>query len=108
MKDFLNTAKKNAPWWVSVIMVAGAFVWAVVTGGRVDQTVETPKGCLYRVHFDLNEDIMSLIEECKIKDVGDVCFVEIRTKIEKLADCEVKEDMETPVEVDLPEAPDCP
>lgn len=92
MKDFFKT---KAPWITTVVAVL-ALIYTLVMGGASVQTFPGKGGSEYEVQLQIPAGIMELVEQCKLKEVGQECEVAANVKVTmKKAPTEVTP--ETPV-----------
>ena len=88
----------NVPSWISMVETFIAFlfclIFALYCNSQTEQEIKTPNGAEYLVKLELNESIVELIEDCKLKEVNDTCEVKVGVKVTMIVAPRVEEKRE--------------
>lgn len=107
MKNFLDLLKGKAPGWLAAVIASLALAYVIAMGGSTTQEFPGKNGSEYEVQLQIPEGVMELIEQCKLKEVGQECEVAVNVKVKMtkapdVAVTEPEKKPETPVKNTTP------
>ena len=81
MKDFMKKILGSKTTWISIVVGALSIAYVVVMGGSIVQTFPGKNGSEYEVQLQIAEGVIELVEQCKLKEVGQECEVALNVKV---------------------------